>query len=150
MLHHFGGFAFPFFIIRYYFLLFYLNKKYRSKGGPSGWTCELLLPLLGYVVCADGIATFVEDCCIGSHDPHSGHLIRSSLMAAANKRNPDKKRTLMMGEIWAKLASKYSKALDISNFIEVFEPIKTAVGAQGGQSVCCRQRRRQWNSVLLM
>jgi hypothetical protein len=27
-----------------------------SKGGPSGWTCELLLPLPGDVVCADGIA----------------------------------------------------------------------------------------------
>ena len=40
--------------------------------------------------------------------------------------------TLMMGEIWAKLASNYSKALDISNFIEVVEPINTAVGAQGG------------------
>ena len=38
----------------------------------------------------------------------------------------------MMGEIWAKLASNYSKALDISNFIEVVEPIQTAVGARGG------------------
>ena len=62
-----------------------------SKGGPSGWTCELLLPLLGDVVCADGIAALDEDCCNGCHDPHSGHLIRSSLMAAANKKNPDKK-----------------------------------------------------------
>ena len=38
----------------------------------------------------------------------------------------------MMGEIWAKLASKYSKALDIPNFNEVFEPNQTAVGARGG------------------
>jgi hypothetical protein len=30
-----------------------------------------------------------------------------------------------------KLASKYSKALDIPNFKEVFEPIQTAVGARG-------------------
>jgi hypothetical protein len=103
-----------------------------SKGGPSGWTCELLLPLLGDVVCAADIAAFVEDCCNGSHDPHSGHLIHSSLMAAANKQDPAKKRSLMMGEIWAKLASKYSKSLDMPNFKEVFEPTQTAVGAQGG------------------
>ena len=53
-------------------------------------------------------------------------------MAAANKKDPAKKRTLMMGEIWAKLASKYAKALDVPNFKEVFEPIQTAVGARGG------------------
>ena len=99
------------------------------------------------MVCADGIATFVEDCCIGSHDPHSGHLIRSSLMAAANKKNPDKKRTLMMGEIWAKLASKYSKALDIPNSKRCLSRFRQQLGREVGLSVCCR---RQWNSVLLM
>jgi hypothetical protein len=30
------------------------------------------------------------------------------------------------------MASKSSKSLDIPNFIEVFEPIQTAVGARGG------------------
>ena len=39
------------------------------------------------------VTAFVEDCCNGSHDPHSGHFIRSSLLAAANKKNPDKKRS---------------------------------------------------------
>ena len=53
-------------------------------------------------------------------------------MAAANKKDPAKKRTLMMGEIWAKLASKYAKALDVPSFKEIFEPIQTAVGARGG------------------
>ena len=53
-------------------------------------------------------------------------------MAAANKKDPAKKRTLMMGEIWAKLASKYAKALDVPNFKEIFEPIQAAVGARGG------------------
>ena len=38
----------------------------------------------------------------------------------------------MMGEIWAKLTSKYSKSLDIASFKEMFEAIQTAVGARGG------------------
>ena len=91
-----------------------------SKGGPSGWTCELLVPLLSDEVCSDGITAIVEDCCNASLDPHSGHLVRSSLMAAANKKVPAKKRTLMMGEIWAKLASKYAKVQDVPNFKEIF------------------------------
>ena len=60
-----------------------------------------------------------------------GTLFARPLWLRPIRRILTKKRTLMMGEIWAKLASKYSKALDIPNFKEVFEPIQTAVGARG-------------------
>jgi hypothetical protein len=61
-----------------------------------------------------------------------GTLFARPLWLRPIRRILTKKRTLMMGEIWAKLASKYSKDLDIPNFKEVFEPIQTTVGARGG------------------
>ena len=103
-----------------------------SKGGPSGWSCEQMLPLLRDGVCSDGLKALIEDIANFELDPGSCHLLRATLMAAANKKTPGKKRTLMMGEVFAKLAGQYAKALDKDQFPGIFGKIQVLVGSRGG------------------
>ena len=80
-----------------------------ASGGPSGWSDDILLVCLGDEVVLAGFGDLIEDICNNSIDTDSSSILRSVLMAAAHKKDPTspKKRTLMLGEVFVKVASRY-------------------------------------------
>jgi hypothetical protein len=101
------------------------------KGGPSGWTAELIRTLWSDVVCKTGISLLVQLICNNSLDPQSRFLLTSSLLHGIPKGNDDL-RPLAIGEEFLRLASKYCFNLDSHSFSSIFEPLQLAIGSAGG------------------
>ena len=115
-------------------------------GGPSGWTGDTLLVLLRDPVCLQGFSDVLSDTCNGALDPHSASLLKGYTMAAALKKDPSKKRTLLMGEEFLKVASRYCLMLD--DFAKgVFDPIQLAIKTRGGceRALASTQARREFD-----
>jgi len=99
--------------------------------GPSGWTAELLLPLLEDDVCFDGITLLVQLIANNALDPESRHLLTCSLLLGHLKPD-DSLRPLAMGELFLKIAARYCHDLDKDNHHEIFEPLQLALDSQCG------------------
>lgn len=56
-----------------------------TAAGPSGWTAELLVPLLDDKVCKDGITLLVRLIANNDLDIHSRNLLTSSMLHAIPK-----------------------------------------------------------------
>jgi hypothetical protein len=113
-----------------------LDKLVRSlanftAAGPSGWTAELLLPLLDDEVCMQGITLLTQLIANNQLDSHSRNLLTCSLLNAIPKSDGGL-RPLALGEFFVKLACKYCFALDAVNFPGIFEPIQLAICCPGG------------------
>ena len=100
--------------------------------GPSGWTAELLLPLLEDDTCLDGIALLVQLIANNQLDPHSRRLLTSSLLLGIPKPDSDGLRPLAMGELFLKLAAKYCHDMDKGEHTDIFEPIQLALDSPSG------------------
>ena len=100
--------------------------------GPSGWTAELLLPLLEDDTCLDGIALLVQLIANNQLDPHSRRLLTTSLLLGIPKPGSDALRPLAMGELFLKLAAKYCHNMDKGNHTDIFEPIQLALDSPSG------------------
>ena len=61
--------------------------KNGAAPGPSGWTGELIAPLVDDPECLDGLGALVADIINGDLDDHSRALIMSSLLIAGSKPN---------------------------------------------------------------
>jgi hypothetical protein len=101
------------------------------KGGPSGWTAELLRTLWSDEACKKGITLLVQLICNDLLDPQSRFLLTTSLLHGIPKGNDDL-RPLAIGEEMLRLAAKYCFNLDCHHFPEIFEPIQLAIGSAGG------------------
>ena len=113
-----------------------LTKLVKAQGtflgaGPSGWTAELLLPLLSDETCLKGITLLVQLIANNTLDDHSRTLLTCSLLHAIPKKDNDL-RPLALGELFVKLACKYCFNLDAPGFPDIFEPIQLAVCCPGG------------------
>ena len=100
--------------------------------GPSGWTAELLLPLLEDDICHEGITLLVQLIANNQLDPHSRRLLTSSLLLGIPKPDSDALRPLAMGELFLKLAAKYCHNMDKGNHTDIFEPIQLALDSPSG------------------
>ena len=100
--------------------------------GPSGWTAELLQPLLEDDSCLDGIALLVQLIANNQLDPHSRRLLTTSLLLGIPKPGSDTLRPLAMGELFLKLAAKYCHNMDKGSHTDIFEPIQLALDSPSG------------------
>ena len=104
-----------------------IRKEARALAASgSGWTAELLLPLIGDEVCLAGITLLVQLIANNSLDSHSRTLLTSSLLLGLPK--PDRSlRPIAIGELFTKLASKYCYNIDSHTLPEKFEPIPRTI-----------------------
>lgn len=72
------------------------------KGGPSGWTSELIRTLLTDEVCKQGICLLIQLICNDRLDPQSRFLLTCSLLHGIPKSNADL-RPLAIGEEFLRL-----------------------------------------------
>jgi hypothetical protein len=100
--------------------------------GPSGWTAELLQPLLEDDTCLDGIALLVQIIANNQLDPHSRRLLTTSLLLGIPKPGGDTLRPLAMGELFLKLAAKYCHNMDKGSHTDICEPIQLALDSPSG------------------
>ena len=100
------------------------------KGGASGWTSELLLPLLGDDTCRSAVVLLLELIANDLLDHHSCWLLCSSIMHALPKPNGDV-RPLAIGEEFLRLAARYCLDLERASLPDVFERVQLAF-APGG------------------
>ena len=110
-------------------------KKKVANGaapGPSGWTGEMLLPLIRDQDCIEGLAALVLDMANDSLDVHSKRLLTSSLLLGIPKKDSRKLRPLALGETLLKAASTYCFQQDQSRFQDIFGDLQLAVCAKGG------------------
>ena len=77
-----------------------------TAAGPSGWTAELLLPLLEDESCLDAITLLAQLIANNELDDHSRRLLTSSVLHAIPKSDGGL-RPLALGELFVKLACKY-------------------------------------------
>jgi hypothetical protein len=117
-----------------------LIKSKIARGaapGPSGWTGELLLPLIADDVCLKGLSALVTDIANDALDPHSRLLLTSSILLGIPKKNLTI-RPLALGEVFLKTAATYCYNMDKDHFGRIFKDIQLAVGAQGGSERAVR------------
>ena len=106
--------------------------------GPSGWTGEMLLPLLKDQTCTEGLAALVLDMTNDCLDAHSKRLLTSSLLLGIPKKNSRKLRPLALGETLLKVASTYCYQQDRPAFQDIFGDLQLAVCAKGGSERAVR------------
>jgi len=100
--------------------------------GPSGWTAELLGPLIEDDICLEGIALLIQLIANNQLDPHSRCLLTSSLLLGIPKPDSDALRPLAIGELFLKLAAKYCHDMDKGEHTGIFEPIQLALDSPSG------------------
>jgi hypothetical protein len=100
--------------------------------GPSGWTLELLLPLLDDDICLEGITLLVQLITNNALDDHSRRLLTSSILLGAAKKDPTSIRPLAMGELFLRLAAFYVLELDKASHPAIFDSIQLALGSPSG------------------
>ena len=77
------------------------------KGGPSGWTAELMLALWPDPACSSALTLLIQLICNDQLDPHSRRLLTSSILLGLAKPNRDV-RPLAIGEEFLRTASVLS------------------------------------------
>ena len=82
-----------------------------AAAGPSGWTGELLLPLIRDKSCLEGLGALVLDISNNLLDAHSRQLLTSCLLLAIPKPGSDVPRPLAIGEVFLKTAASYCTSL---------------------------------------
>ena len=103
-----------------------------SAAGPSGWTGELVAPLVSDPECLEGIAALVKDMLNGALDADSHSVLTSSLLIPIPKEGGGV-RPIAIGEAFYRLSAMYGNGLISSELPAVFEPIQLGVGARGGE-----------------
>ena len=103
-----------------------------TAAGPSGWTAELLAPLLGNDSCLEAVTLLVQLIANDDLDEHSRHLLTCSALLGIPKSDSDQLRPLALGELFVKIATKLCFDLDARHFPAMFEPLQLGVGCPGG------------------
>ena len=105
---------------------------HSTAAGPSGWTAELLAPLLGDAVCLDAVTLLAQLIANDELDEHSRQLLTCSVLQGIPKADSDDLRPLALGDLFVKIAAKLCFSLDARHFPAIFEPLQLAVCCPGG------------------
>ena len=105
--------------------------KNGSAPGPSGWTGELVAPLIDDPECLDGLGALTTDIINGALEDTSRSLLMASLLIAGAKPNGGV-RPIAVSEAFYKLSTMYAISLVGDALPTIFEPIQFGVGAPGG------------------
>jgi hypothetical protein len=99
--------------------------------GPSGWTGELIAPLLRDEACARSLCILIADILNGVLSvAEREYLLASRLIAV--KKGESGIRPIAIGEVFTKLAGLYALSQVAGCLPAIFEPIQLGVGAAGG------------------
>ena len=112
-----------------------VSKHARAKSpGLSGWTAEMLLPLLRDPDCAKGLAALMLDIANGLFtSPHvRDALLRGHLLPARKKVT--KIRPIAISEVFYRITASWLIHLTRQKAAEIFEPIQFGVGTPGGSA----------------
>lgn len=101
-----------------------------SAPGPSGWTGELIKPLIYDEQCLPGLKALVADIANGNLDDHSRLLLLSSILMPVPKGASDI-RPIAIGETFVRLATRYLLSL-LPPGHEIFKDIQFGVKIPGG------------------
>ena len=114
----------------YIFLKLVQKSCNGRKGGATGWTSELILPLLQDSICSSAIILLVELIANDLLDRQSRWLLCSSIMHGLPKPNDDI-RPLAIGEEFLRLAARYCLDLCRGSLPDIFDSIQLAFSPGG-------------------
>lgn len=107
------------------------NMRRGAAPGPSGWTIELIRPLLDNANCLDGLTSLIELIINGKLPDAARSLMVSSYLFAGSK--PTGVRPIAIGETFYKIAATYASNSLVKNQVkEAVGPLQTGVSLQGG------------------
>ena len=103
--------------------------------GLSGWTAEMILPLLNDSTCMQGLQMLFLDIANGEvfAPRHSRDLILACNLIPARKKNTQI-RPIAIGGIFYRVTAKWLLDLCKKEFSDTFEPIQFGMGAKGGSA----------------
>jgi hypothetical protein len=113
---------------------------HSTAAGPSGWTAQLLSPLLGDAVCLDAVTLLAQLIAKDDLDEHSRQLLTCSILQGIPKPDSDDLRPLALGDLFVKIASKMCYSLDAGRFPVIF----AAAARCGLPSAHCRPCGLRW------
>ena len=105
--------------------------KNGASAGPSGWTGELVAPLVYDEECLACLAVLVEDVLNGVLPDHARDLLLSSILVPVGKHGGGV-RPIAVSECLYKLTTMYAMDTVRSELPGIFEPVQLGVGAPGG------------------
>jgi hypothetical protein len=112
-----------------------VKKSLANGSSPagSGWTGDLLRPLIEDKDCLAGIGALVRDICTGTLPDSCRSLFVSSILIAVDKESGGK-RPIAMGECFYKLACLYTLSLVRPDIPSILEPIQLALSPGGSEA----------------
>jgi hypothetical protein len=112
------------------------NLANGAAPGPSGWTGEMILPLVDDPMCLQGIAALCTDMSTGNLDDRCrSYLVSSWLLGIPKPADPNAARPLAIGEVFYRLVATIlvkevkSEAADLLITESV---LQLGVGVKGG------------------
>ena len=112
---------------------FIRNKFINGKGaGPSGWSAEILLPLIKCKQVMDALVFFLSDFRNGRlPDRLKQYLLPANILAFAKEKSPNP-RPIAVGEIFYRLVTAYTSRTLGKSLPKSLLPIQLGVGVEGG------------------
>ena len=104
-----------------------------SSPAGSGWTGDLLRPLIDDKDCLTGLGALIRDICTGTIPDSCRSLFVSSILIAVDKDSGGK-RPIAMGECFYKLACLYILSLVRPEIPAILEPIQLALSPGGSEA----------------
>ena len=101
--------------------------------GPSGWTAELLLPLVTDDECLSGLSEIIKDMCNGRLRGEARERLCAAKLIGLRKQQPNGgTRPIAMGEVLYKIAGQYQLSLIPNGPGSMFPKIQFGVGIKAG------------------
>ena len=112
-----------------------VRKSLSNGSSPagSGWTGDILIPLVGDKDCLAGLGILVRDIISGTLPDSCRTLLLSSILIAADKDNGGI-RPIAMGEAFYKIASLYVLSLVRDDIPSILEPIQLGLSPGGSEA----------------
>ena len=98
-----------------------------ASPGPSGWTADLLLPLLEDDVCLRGLTRLINDIVNGNFDQRGQDFLTASWLIGIPKPGKKGVRPIAMGEVFYKIAATITVANCKLAIGEYLAPIQLGV-----------------------
>jgi hypothetical protein len=112
------------------------RMQFGKAAGPSGWTREMIVPLLEDPACVEGLTCLVELICNGEVKGEASKALRAVTSVPSGKKgNAEGVRPLGVGEAFDKMAD-YAVMSSVQGIVfdkqEPFAPLQLGVGFSGG------------------
>ena len=106
-----------------------------ASPGPSGWTADLLLPLLEDDVCLRGLTRLINDIVNGNFDQRGQDFLTASWLIGIPKPGRKGVRPIAMGEVFYKIAATITVANCKLAIGEYLAPVQLGVGTPDGNTI---------------